>query len=476
MENGKRAPGSRTLVHHPQHWLLSWIAGEVPPPFEADNAEGVALALALISGEVRPESPRPISKAVAVQMYTLFCEKRRPVSCRHCTFAEVLLALSVLHFGASSAGEPQKLLPRIALQNALTRKKTGLLASFRGSLHRRDDRSVSLEMARRELLLQWDKDLLILEAGGGGGGGDPGAGGSSTAAQEQAAPDMRYHGLDLRTRTLDAAISLLAVSQRLQLQADGETAELTIWHEQGGSLPQDALRIIDAYLRGTKSKRTRKEETFELQVVTLRQAVDDERSKTAAAQAKARSHEFAAIRSLRHLEAARAEFQARLKAADAAALEQQEALSAQLRQQRAAAAAKNRALLAQMQDERRAADARATELQGMITCLERAMNGMLSSSKAADKEKQAALDRAQAEIHKANEGRTWANVRREQELRREAEARLLQCQAELEDTIASQQDRSRKVRRFCPLPAAACATLTPLISLAAACGRERRAL
>ena len=237
MENGKRAPGPRTLVHHRQHWLLSWIAGEVPPPFEADNAEGVALALALISGEVRPESPRQISKAVAVQVYTLFCEKRRPVSCRHCTFAEVLLALSVLHFGASSAGEPQKLLPRQALLNALTRKKTGLLASFHGSFHRRDDRSVSLEMARRELLLQWDKDLLILEAGGGGGGGDPGAGGSSTAAQEQAAPDMRYQGLDLRTRTLDAAISLLAVSQRLQLQADGKTAFQETAPTQGHAVP-----------------------------------------------------------------------------------------------------------------------------------------------------------------------------------------------------------------------------------------------
>ena len=256
--------------------------------------------------------------------------------------------------------------------------------------------------------------MLVFEADAGGGGGDPGGGGSSGAVEQAAAGDARYTGLDLRTRSFDAAISLLAASRRLQLLADGQTDEITVWHEQGGGLPQDALRVIDEYVRETpQSRRIRREATFELQVVGLRQTIDEERQKTEAAHTEARRHEMAAIRSLRQLEAARAEFQAQLKEAAAEALEQQEALATQLRQQRTAAAVKHRALLAQMQDERRAADDRHTELQGVITGLERAINSISSSTKAAYKEKDAALAQAQAEVARAKEGRTWANVQRE---------------------------------------------------------------
>ena len=119
-----------------------------------------SLSVALISGEVCPESPRPITKAVAVQIFTLFCEKRRPLSCRHCTSADAILALSVLHYGASAAGEAQMLLPRVGLLNMVTRKKTGLLAMFRLSLKKRSDRSMSYEEARAQLLMLRDKEVL----------------------------------------------------------------------------------------------------------------------------------------------------------------------------------------------------------------------------------------------------------------------------------------------------------------------------
>ena len=83
----------------------------------------------------------------------LFCEKRRPLSCRHCTSADAILALSMLHYGAPAAGEAQMLLPRVGLLNIVTRKKTGLLAMFRLSLKKRSDRSMSYEEARAQLLV-----------------------------------------------------------------------------------------------------------------------------------------------------------------------------------------------------------------------------------------------------------------------------------------------------------------------------------
>ena len=46
MEDDKRAPPPQTFGLQPAHSVLSWTAGEVPPPFEADNAQGVALRAA----------------------------------------------------------------------------------------------------------------------------------------------------------------------------------------------------------------------------------------------------------------------------------------------------------------------------------------------------------------------------------------------------------------------------------------------
>ena len=161
MEDDKRAPPPQTFGLQPAHSVLSWIAGEVPPPFEADNAQGVALALGrAYLGRGLPRVAEADYEGGRGADLHLFCEKRRPLSCRHCTSADAILALSVLHYGASAAGEAQMLLPRVGLLNMVTRKKTGLLAMFRLSLKKRSDRSMSYEEARAQLLMLRDKEVL----------------------------------------------------------------------------------------------------------------------------------------------------------------------------------------------------------------------------------------------------------------------------------------------------------------------------
>ena len=115
MDGDKLAPPPKTVDQSSAPSILSWIVGQEPPPFEKGNTAAVELALALASAQARPASPRPVSRAVAVQIYYLFCDGKRPTSCRNCTFKDVRQALSGLHFGASTPEVPQALLPSQAL-------------------------------------------------------------------------------------------------------------------------------------------------------------------------------------------------------------------------------------------------------------------------------------------------------------------------------------------------------------------------
>ena len=107
------------------------------------------------------------------------------------------------------------MLPRKALQNALTRRNVGLSVVFRNLLaQQRPDRSEPYKAARARLLMEWDMELsVVLES----------------ELVEVAIPEMAVHrlslplracrclstalpGLDIRTRTFEAADALLAMS------------------------------------------------------------------------------------------------------------------------------------------------------------------------------------------------------------------------------------------------------------------------
>ena len=116
-------------------------------------------------------------------------------------------------------------------------------------------KGMSLEAARACLLPRWDKhdfdfDFGELTAAGGGGGGDPDGSGSSALAAVQEAPPSAAAAprrLDIRTRTLEVQMELMALASRRELLREGKA--LTTWHERAGELPVEVLRLIDVSVR-----------------------------------------------------------------------------------------------------------------------------------------------------------------------------------------------------------------------------------
>ena len=184
MEHGKGDPPPERDRRHPPHHIMSWTPGVDMPPFEVHNLQAVEFALGLAEGTVAM-SAVPVSKAVAVQLWQLFCGEtaRRPARCKQFTFAQVRLALSALALGTPAAGMPQPLLSRMALHNELLRPAKhgakGLVLLLKEELRLRkshpDMKDMGLEEARAHILKKWDTELLV--AAGGGGGGDDGVDG-----------------------------------------------------------------------------------------------------------------------------------------------------------------------------------------------------------------------------------------------------------------------------------------------------------
>lgn len=455
---------------------MSWTPGVDMPPFEVHNLQAVEFALGLAEGTVAM-SAVPVSKAVAVQLWQLFCGEtaRRPARCKQFTFAQVRLALSALALGTPAAGMPQPLLSRMALHNELLRPAKhgakGLVLLLKEELRLRkshpDMKDMGLEEARAHILKKWDTELLV--AAGGGGGGDPAGGSAGSTSQEP--PPQAELVLDIRTRTFQAATALLAASQRAQLQAARKP--LTSWHEVDGALPADALRCVDALVRAVPLTRARKEETHELQAVQLRKEIDKMRGELHEAQAEARRHDLAGTRALRALDAAREEHRQQLREAAALVEERRLTYQAQLKDQRSAAAAVQRALKVEMQDERLAAEWQITELQAIITRQDRALNSARAALSSSSKQREAELGKLQAEMQKVSEGRIWSRVREEEERRRRAEVLVTELRAQVDEQGAALRERSQKVRAS-PFPARPLSPATDYNPRAAGFSREGR--
>ena len=433
----------------PPQPVLTWTRGEELPPFEKFNAEAVSLALDLAAGRASLPAPVPLSNGLAVQVYQLFCDKEwRAESCKNCTFQDVHRALSALHFGA-----PEPLLDYTALRNALLRSGQRLLGLFHKLKHDlrkrgrfKELKDMSYDEARAYLLKKWDTEPLA--AAGGGGGGDPGGDAAGTASEEQPAPAPMRAGLDIRTRAFEAELSRWAVAAR-QLRIKYNLRRPSAWHEAGGQLPVDVLRLIDKHVRGVRLACVEREKTFELQAISLRQQLDSQRRELEEAQAEARRHEQGAIRSLRKLEAVKLQHEVELRAAADAAKEEQRLFAAQLKEQRAAAAAAKRALLAEMQAERVTADERFTSLQVEATALERQLFKAGAALRATSKEKEAELGRVEAELRKVSEGRIWSRVHEAEAKRKQAEAKVADLERQVDELLNEKRQRSQHVRAAC---------------------------
>ena len=208
-------------------------------------------------------------------------------------------------------------------------------------------------------------------------------------------------------------------------------------------------RLIDEHVRGVRIMRVEREKSFELQAISLRQQLDEQRRQLEEAQAAARRHEQGAICSLRKLEADRHRHSVELRAAADAAKEEQQRFAAQLKEQRAAAAAAKRALLAEMQAERVTADERFTTLQVEATALERQLFKAGAALRATSKEKEAELGRVEAELRKMSEGRIWARVHEAEAKRKQAEAKVADLERQVDELQNEKRQRSQQVRAAC---------------------------
>ena len=453
MDHGKSERTAEYSGPHPLHPVLSWTRGEELPPFEKCNAEAVSLALDLAAGRASLPAPVPLSEGLAVQVYQLFCDPAcRPESCKGCNFQDVLRALSALHFGA-----PQPSLNEKALRNALLRsgqRALGLFPQLKDDLKKRRRDAAMKDMpyndARAYLLKKWDKEPLLLAAAAGGGGGGPGGDAAGVVSEEQPVLGPMRAGLDIRTRTFEAALARWAV-KALELRNKFKWRR-SVWHEVGGALPVDVLRLIDEHVRGVRIMRVERENSFELQAISLRQQLDEQRRQLEEAQAAARRHEQGAIRSLRKLEADRQRHEVELHAAADAAKEEQQRFAAQLKEQRAAAAAAKRALLAEMQAERVTADERFTALQVDATALERQLFKAAAALRATSKEKEAELGRVEAELRKVSEGRIWSRVHEAEAKRKQAETKVAGLEKEVDELLCEKRKRVQHVRVACLAP------------------------
>ena len=192
----------------------------------------------------------------------------------------------------------------------------------------------------------------------------------------------------------------------------------------------------------------RREETFELQAIRLREQVDAQRRQIAALEAEARAACLEAVRAVRQRDAASADAAARIAAAHDDECARDKEHARELREQRAAAAAKYRALQREGQEAAVLAGDCKTGLQAEITNLERALGRARAALRAGTKEVGAAQAALDAELQRARDermhSRAWARVQEEETRRRRAEEERCRLQNEVDRLLTEASGRSQQ--------------------------------
>lgn len=435
---------------------MTWKAGVELPPFTQDNPAMISFLVGLAAGELEPPSPIAITNAIAVQIWWLVIDDERAApQLRSVRWSGVYRILHSLSLGAIAPVPDATAVNR--LRKWLDRDKRqfqGIVHAFRHTIKFRDRdgnevAGMSLSDATRHLLLSYDRAPLDFafpapapEASGGGGGDDPD---DPTPADQpdpavpSAAPPRQ---LDIRTRTMEAALQLRAIAGAAERRRLGW--QLTWWRQLGGALPDDALRMIDAHVRGTRLAQARREETFELQSIRLREQVDLLRGEKAELEAQARASLLKAERAARQRDAAISDAAAKLAAAEATA---RDAAVDAAKEQRDRLRAANDNYLArkrELEQERVFAEEAVTRVEVMNTELDRQLVRARAALRASAKEAAAAEADLERERDKQREGRAWACVREERVRRGRAEEESARLRAEVDSLIGEASGRSRQ--------------------------------
>jgi len=400
-----------------------------------------------------------VTKAVAIQIYLLFQERRL----RHLAWKDIFFVIASLSLGYAIAAPSEAAIMRLrrTLYRKSDRTYLGLVADYKERMKKRsrDEMLKQLDQAeaQRHLMQLYDReplDFSFAEVAGGGGGGDPGGSGTATMAP---APTQPAPGpLDVRTRTFATQLTLMAAGAHCDfakgtrpyfwdrtaarwVQSTGPTG----WSDRLGELPLDVLRIIDGTVRQVKLSRARRAETHELQAIALRKQLDDERRRTEELVTAAQASKRGAERTLRQAAALRDQAADERRATEAAMEAARREHELDLKEARAAAAAKYNVLRAEARAERVTAGEKITELERIITELERGLRGAKVALRAAGREAATAADEAASELDRAKSGRVWSAVREAEAGREAAEKRCNDLQDELEELQQQLGSRSQ---------------------------------
>ena len=431
---------------------IAWKRGYELPPFAAPaQPEVEALLRSIYIAKVGERTLKVgVTQATALQLYQLLCSRAaQPVAATTIPgFAGLYVVLGSMHFGLRVAEPDINIVKRFKqfFLRSTSGDARGLVLKFTDLIKRRDRdpglTNLDYDAAVRALMLRWDRlELTFAFSVGGGGGGDPGGGGgpgSSMAVEGN--PGAPVHGgtlarLDIRTRTLEVQLELLAIASRREKLRSG--VGLTTLEERMGELPLDVWRLIDTHVCVLPLPRARRAETWELKCIRARETIDKQHQRIQQLQAEAHASEQTAVRSLRQAEVVRTKADEMCGAAEEASKQMRHELEKDMREVRAAAAARFNSLKRESLAERTLIEERVTELEGEVTRLEQALRRAQSAFTSNAKESAAALEQAEAARQAALEGRVWSRVREAEAKRERAERECDELRVEC-DTISNQ--------------------------------------
>ena len=336
----------------------------------------------------------------------------------------------------------------------MEREKSGFALMFNDAVKKRtrsaEMRGMTITEAREYLIRAWDLIPLGFDFGspasssasagasgdGGGDGGGGGGGNSSTHTAAEAAPCSRPADFDTRVRAFAAAC--------VQRAFFSPALTLTTWHEAGGAMPFDVLSIINKHVAPspmpTAAKRAK---TYQMQAVELRGQVDALKHEVDTLQVALSVAQLEPTQLHRHVEAVRAKAHSDKLAADAAAAEAAKEHTAALKEARRWHAFDVTQLQGEIRGERAEWIDERTELQRIISDLEKKQRRVEAALHAGGKEAERERARLLEQLQRAHELRAWERVRAEEAARRRVEAQRDELKAELASANTELKSRSR---------------------------------
>lgn len=438
---------------------LQWVPGVELPPLSETNASFVLFCQSVLDCTATIFPAIKLSDAVVILVYRLIISRRALTRSGMGDLYVVLASLFHRRIAVQDAARARKLQVRLERRPG-SGGVSGLDVTLRYQVGQRKRDPVlqhmSYDEAEEYLLRQWDLVPFDFDFGpsacgdqSGGPGGDPSgdrpsadpSGDGDGGKQPEECSTAVVWMLDIRTRTLEACLQMRAVCASAERQRRGLSLA-SQWHQENGVLPENALRVIDKYVRGSKLVQARREETYELQLIKAKQQIDQLRSEKAALEATCRAAELEALRAVRLREDASSRAAAKEATAKAMASRAEQEHGRELRERLRAANANFLERKKELEMERMLAEERVTIVQIENTRLERQLNRTRAALSVKGRDNAQAIAEVEAEVERLREGRIWSRVKEEETRRIRAEEESSRLLAEVERLMREANSRS----------------------------------